>query len=229
MNRNYNFRLALKLTLIFVLALVDSAEAAVIYSGIQNLTGQAATVLNQMSSTDIDLNSDGIMDFSVLAQRSLVSISALGQNKVSGIGGRANVFWTGDPIGTRADFVADKLELVYSSRNAHDDLPNSAPAISTGNWASEQPGFAGLQFYISGVAHFGWVLLKADASAGYGGKSSSNYTIHGWAYEDTPNTPIVAGATSSDPINSAVPEPSSFALFAFGAAGLAAWKKAVKR
>jgi hypothetical protein len=42
--------------------------------------------------------------------------------------------------------------------------------------------------------------------------------LHGYAFESTPNTPIVAGA-------SPVPEPTSLAIFAMGGAGIAAWKR----
>jgi hypothetical protein len=47
---------------------------------------------------------------------------------------------------------------------------------------------------------------------------SGDVILHGYAYESTPNTAILAGA-------SPVPEPTSLAIFAMGGAGIAAWKR----
>jgi hypothetical protein len=43
--------------------------------------------------------------------------------------------------------------------------------------------------------------------------------VDAYAYQSLPNTDILAGQTSS------TPEPSSFALFALGAAGLLAFRR----
>ena len=73
---------------------------------------------------------------------------------------------------------------------------------------------AGLRFDIDGTTHYGWMRVSGYADSG-GGISSA--VLHDFAYEDDANTAVVAP--------SAVPEPSSLALFVLGAAGVAALKR----
>jgi len=75
-----------------------------------------------------------------------------------------------------------------------------------GNFTAGQEGYIGLRFLDSASAtHFAWadVILNANYTV----------TLLGFAYETTPGLSIKAGA---------IPEPSEIALFALGAAGVAA-------
>lgn len=58
-------------------------------------------------------------------------------------------------------------------------------------------GYFGLQFHIDDHIHYGWVMMDFS---GVG-------EIVGWAYESTPETPILAGA---------IPEPGTLLLLTFG-------------
>lgn len=74
-------------------------------------------------------------------------------------------------------------------------------------------GYLAVRFVISGNTHYGWVDVETDP----GGEAAASVTIKALAYEDTPNTPILAGVT--------VPEPSSLALLAAGLGALAMNRK----
>ena len=79
------------------------------------------------------------------------------------------------------------------------------------------PGFFGFKFN-DGVNlsdfYYGWGSLTIDLlSPGQGFKITEAY------YQSTPNTAIQVGD-----VPQAVPEPSSMALLAAGAAGVAAWR-----
>ena len=102
------------------------------------------------------------------------------------------------------------------------------PGGSTSNFGSTSTfssafgtatGIAGVQFDRSGNTHFAWVRLDVDRDAnGF----PHTLTILDLAWEDSPNTAIAAGATSSTTV---VPEPTSAALMglgmlAMGASGL---------
>lgn len=66
-------------------------------------------------------------------------------------------------------------------------------------WSNGDRGYIGLTYYTSaGTKHYGW----ADV-----GKSADNYTVYGWAYDDTPDTAIAAGSTSA----TVAPEPGALA------------------
>ena len=62
----------------------------------------------------------------------------------------------------------------------------------------------GVEFDIDGATHYGWINLRV-AELGPG------VEIYGWAYESTPNTPILAGA---------IPEPNTLLLLLAGGIGL---------
>lgn len=89
------------------------------------------------------------------------------------------------------------------------------PYKQSGYFYSGAPftGFLGVRFTLSGNTHYGWVDVETDP----GGQTAATITIKALAYEDTPNTPILAGVT--------VPEPSSLALLAAGAGALAMNRK----
>ena len=62
----------------------------------------------------------------------------------------------------------------------------------------------GVEFEAADGLHYGYIDI--DAGPGYAGM-----TLYGWAYETTPNTPIIVGS---------VPEPGRVAFMMFGAAAL---------
>lgn len=77
-----------------------------------------------------------------------------------------------------------------------------------GNWPDGDRGFVGIQFEFSGSTHFGWAEISHDAGA-------KMATLHSFGYNDVAGEAAIAG----------VPEPSSLALLAAGAAGLAMWRR----
>ena len=112
---------------------------------------------------------------------------------------------TGDPIS-----VGQNIQ----TESAGPRLASNWNGASYGLWTggvSEK--FAGLRFGIPSGAvtnyHFGWVKLSIDVGL-------TNITVHGYAYETTPDTLINAGA---------IPEAGGLALLAAGAAGVLAMRK----
>ena len=89
-------------------------------------------------------------------------------------------------------------------------------------FTTNQPGYFGFRFAFGNNAndyYYGWASVTIDIlGGGYGFKISEAF------YQSTPNTGINAGAV---PV--AVPEPSSMALLATGAAGVTAWRARRKK
>lgn len=64
----------------------------------------------------------------------------------------------------------------------------------TGPWANGKPGYLGLKFNLNGETHYGWAEVQV-AGAVKGITPIVQATLTGYAYEETPNTPIKAGQT----------------------------------
>jgi hypothetical protein len=82
---------------------------------------------------------------------------------------------------------------------------------------SKQFAYLGVEFQdpsLGDGTYYGWISVSAQTDA--------IATVNGWAFNNTPNSCIGAGQTSGTCADATAPEPSSLALFALGAAGLAA-------
>ncbi len=91
-------------------------------------------------------------------------------------------------------------------------------------WLDRRGGFLGFKFMIDGETHYGWARV-----AEIGTRSAS---IRGYAYETTPDQPILTGATN-DPTNSSLtvpslpsaPQPATLGLLAQGTPALSIWRR----
>ncbi len=108
-----------------------------------------------------------------------------------------------DPIGPKLSWGKDGL-LFYKTTYGG----------AYGNFKNGKTGYIGISFNAAGGAkNYGWVNIAAN--------STDSYRITDWAYQ-TDGTAILAGDTIGP---AAVPEPTSLALIAMGAGGLAIFRK----
>lgn len=70
--------------------------------------------------------------------------------------------------------------------------------------------FIGLSFPALGPTYFAWIRVDVNNARG-------TFLVKDWGYENTDLKPIAAGA--------GIPEPSTLALLAAGAAGVALWRR----
>lgn len=130
------------------------------------------------------------------------------------LGGDANpeVFRTDDPIGPSATWSDVASETVFNW--SVDEYKKASFGNGTGGY------FIGFRSNNGTDSFYGWLEVEWNNSAGYGGV----FQILRGAYENTPNTLILAGDTGG---GGAVPEPASGAIAAMlmGGAALRQWRK----
>jgi hypothetical protein len=90
-----------------------------------------------------------------------------------------------------------------------------------GEFANAGEGYLGVRIPTGqpNSYNYGWIRLNITASD----QTPSlpiGVTVRGWAFEETPDTPIHAGDEGGG-----VPEPGSLGLLAGGILGLAAWRR----
>lgn len=182
---------------------VADTDAAVVYSGIQNIS------ISQFGSQQINLDGDAYND-------------VLLKNYVFGGGNYQGAyvnFFPGKLVGTNNPFPA----IDYASALGAGELIDSTSTFGgpfqgslayggvnpNAEFNTAAGAFLGLEFPIGGVSHFGWVRVTINNAAG-------SFVVNDWAYESTPGEGLLAGE---------VPEPTSLGLLAAGALGLAAMRR----
>jgi len=188
--RRHLNRFAIAATLaVGLLALVWPAEAEIVYT-------PANITIGPNSSYNLDVSGDGVTDFTVATKYSdfkcgseykgihtyhlSVFETPASGNGAEGKGNRPANLINGDQIGPSQKFSKVKGIMAYW------DVPcPPAPVSSGGNWLNSS-GYLGLSFQIEGQTYYGWASLTVGEDTA---------TLTGYAYENTPGTPINAGQT----------------------------------
>ena len=187
-----------------------TADAAVIYSGVQNIG------LN----TPVDIDNDGISDINLSVNLSSSANYAymLTPNEVAFIrepgGNLVKKLSSGSSIGAGANFVF--IDGTFRAATTYSNFSAGWPGATPPNTTS---GLAGIKIADSGTDIFAWLRFSITNDAN---GLPVDITLIDWAYEDT-GASIIAGATTSP-----VPLPGSLGLLAMGASGLAAFRRRKK-
>ena len=198
-----------------VLGAPAAADASIIYttsgSFIEQTTG---------GFTTLDVTLDGsLTDFTLTAQ--------IGDGMLAGVSvsGPGTTSFVANGVGPQALTLGTLISAANATGPGGNLVRSVAGApfpVKVGNWsADESPAYLGLAFDISGSTHYGWAQLSIDVDGGgFGPPPYAKVTVIDYAYEDQAGVGINAGQTAA-----AVPEPSTLALFAMGAAGVMALRR----
>ncbi|MFZ0321629.1 MAG: hypothetical protein WAL56_21070 [Candidatus Sulfotelmatobacter sp.] len=214
------------------------AEAEIIYT--PSNTPMAVAQTNQsIVFTPLDLNKDGVADFSFAMSSTLRFFSSTfvattthikfllkvvpgqpGNEVVQGqMAATASAVPAGVKIGPQEKFASGSPYMAIKSCNSDFCTRNS------GAWQKVEYAYVGLKFSIDGEVHYGWARVKFPYPGliGYG---EPNYypSIYGYAYESTPNQPIVAGQTGGTAPETTSSQPASLGLLSLGAPGTSFWR-----
>jgi hypothetical protein len=221
-------------------AMAASAEAKIVYT-------PAHTTILAKEDVSIDLNHDGIADFS-LYNRTGSGFAALSvgcalhstfkmippkgakcsyqTNQVWGRGMASGRFASALPAG----FTVRANKSYFQSGN----YPFGAEmggvgygrygrsSNSGGQWLYAKHRYLGLQFVINGQVHYGWARLNVTLKHG-----QIAAILTGYAYETEPNTPIITGKTKGPDVITL--DPATLGHLAAGASQIPAWRGARNR
>ncbi|MBU1419500.1 MAG: hypothetical protein KKI15_13480 [Proteobacteria bacterium] len=151
------------------------ADAAIVYSGVQNKVVSAQQVQQQ-----IDLNDDGTFEFTFRLS-AFVPVTYSQQLAVAGTASVIKDSVNAKPTRLVSNYMISSQKSFFSVNS--DDLAVYAPSVLVGGNFLGQQGYLGVKFKIADNTHYGWIQYKAVNNASVG-------TIIDWAYEDIPGKAI---------------------------------------
>ena len=185
--------IATLVAVVSVLALAQPSEAKVVYT--------PANVVIQ-SSYNLDLNNDGITDFTIqnvlkftnrCDEYAYVDEGPASENGVVpyyDINGEWPAALTqGATIGSGPQFEGSLATMAFFSLNC----PFERSEVP---WVDVVQHYLGLRFQVNGQTHYGWARLSVLLHQGRGGGGSFVVTLTGYAYETVAGNSILAGQTS---------------------------------
>lgn len=151
----------------------------------------------------IDFNGDFTNDLAIFSSSSGIFAYAFGSNKVLG---SINSFVASYPsysigpynVGIIYPFALNSDAIISAGQNTwlnytgfdYGAIVMNASSCSYGLWCDVQDKFIGVQFKIGSNTHYGWARLDIATNGNI-------WTIKDYAYNVTPNAPILAGQTTS--------------------------------
>jgi hypothetical protein len=198
-----------------LLALAQPADAEVVFTPTRVVIG-----FNGVMSYDLDLNGDGIVDFTIQAAHHCNTDQCFyflydkppGGNGVVGTGRSqgqspaADALNKGVTVGPGQQFFGQFVSMASF-------YFGGGGSSAGGNWANVSNRFLGLVFQINGEPHYGWARLTVRDE-----KLRITAVLTAYAYETVARQPLKAGQTSGTLDTSAPPRRSSLGALARGAA-----------
>jgi len=185
----------------------SSAEAEVVYTPVHQ---------NVDLNFYLDLNNDGVPDFRIYSYQ----LSGFGELEVFPLVPGNRIVHQNGPCGFRTDHTRAAALSAGQKIGANQVFQAKANCMLyyesgySGAWYGAKDRFLGFSFVIAGKTHFGWARLSFRNVGCY----RCILGLIDYAYETTPDKPIVAGDTGRSDDASAAP--ASLGALAAGAPAL---------
>jgi hypothetical protein len=211
-----------------LLALTPPSEAEIVYTAAHDVIGRNQKI-------DLDINHDGISDFTILVRYRIPSSYSV----------RLMIAPDHNGAAMRSKFSSAAAELAKGSviglGKGFWPLPQAMAArwggyggddYSYGRWFNVKDGYLGLNLDIRGKVYYGWARLNVRSNRGF----RIIATLTGYAYETEPGKPIIAGDTGGAADSEGMAEPmtplppqsrtvATLGALALGASGLDVWRR----
>lgn len=187
----------------------------------------------QGGSIALDLNSDGITDFTIHSNHEScstgpecvsqqLSVTWNGENRVM-VSYGADIFAQALPphqrVGRGQHFTNYGLSFAMMDRCK----ATRTSFYLSGSWQRSQNSYLGFRFHIGGEIHYGWARLSVNIK---GGRCNAAALLTGYAYETVPNKPIITGKTSGeDKTSGDERRDATIGALAVGSDALMAWRR----
>lgn len=209
------------------LTMLGQAEAAIVHNAGTSQPVELVAGANP-EFLQFDMNGDAVNDFALFGYS---SASFPSNNGLAAASGRSSngIIAAGDLKKLSSGFnIGNTLasgSFAIDVMSTGIDLVTSGGGLGQG-WTGgiDEEGLAGVRFRIGANTHYGWIRLR---SGGYNGGPAEISAIE-WAYENTPDTPILAGdaGDGAEPIPIPVSDSAwGLAALAMGAFGLVYLRK----
>jgi len=187
-----------------VLAIAPAAEAAIHYSGAQNIDVSSGNP-NRIIDLNNDASNDFIFNYVAGGGQFAIGIS----NAASGYGHINNSTQHSDAARLVTNYsIKNVLVAPFYWSNTVIDTLNGSRSVGSSSYTSDSlgnfnnaTGFIGVRFHSENCQganyNYGWIRYQGSTPLGIPGVSG---TIIDWAYEDTCNSPILPGQTQSNSI-----------------------------
>jgi hypothetical protein len=215
-----------------LLALVEPCEARIVYT-------PAHIRIGVNESYKLDLNHDGVTDFTILNTTNMGDSTAFftlfekpGKGNAVEARYSHNGFIRLAKALTRGARIQAGNSFNHKSALMASVFYGPSNPVSYGSWLNVSGRYLGLRFKVNGETHYGWARLSVSARVQ---RVPLTAVLTGYAYETIPNKAIIAGQTKEqvdssvgqpDAASPAAPtEPASLGALAVGAPALSIWRR----
>jgi len=163
-------------------------ESMIVYTDIQ----PDFESLNENDFYNLDLNNDGIVDFYLKSMGESWAFwiePSSTEHKINALAAVSGPFESYIVPLNSDSLIYSNFEnpLFYDSYGGYIvmDFCESFPTYCSYSWAYNYDKYLGLRFVINGLAHYGWARLDVT--------NNIQWKLKDYAYNATPNKPIIAG------------------------------------
>ncbi len=203
-----------------LLATVTPADARIVYTPAHIEFG---------TSYPLDLNHDGVVDFSFHRTTSShggpgLLLSAQGNNQAWGLGGTtqsaprfASALPAGQKVGPNNAYFrknSDRRSIMATAGGI-----SATQTFTAGQWLYAKNRYLGLKFSIHGEIHYGWARLDVPFVR--------SAVLTGYAYETIAHKPVITGKTKGPDVVTL--DSATLGQLAVGASQLAAWRSTQRK